>query len=360
MAGERYMDITVGGIAVKGLWAAHLSSVSVKDALDALDSATVVFDLPEGSGATLVPELDIYGKAWCVKLMEGSKTVKEYSGDVIAVSWTRSGGAPRQVSITCIDVLHRLKRGRANVKKYDRRWRDVPISDIVTAVAKDWKIGVSGIDSTKGTISDLEWKSDDSALLQHLAKECGCVVRCDFENGKPGLVFATAESYSNETVTLEFGVDILDISANHNIDKCVTEVTYTVNDPQKPAAPIKVTVTPSAAIKKQNKGKSGPEYLSDIGQFPVAFERKEGETAQQSSTEEAAKGKMIEASAGFVEGSLTCRFDPNLTSGKAVTVKGAGWPFDGTFVVKEVTHTFDASGYRSQVTFSSNSINAPS
>ena len=357
MTAGRYMKIKLGGIDIVDLWAAHLSSVSVTDSLDQLDAAQVVFDLPEGSGASLVKKLDIYGKTWSIQLIDDGSPVKEYSGDIIGISWTRSGGAPRQATVSCIDQLHRLKRGRKAAKVGDRRWRSKAISDIATAVAKDWDLGVSGIDSTSGMIGYLEWKGDDAALLNHLAETCGCVVRCDFESGKPGLVFAKSSSYASKSVTLNFGVEILDISANHNLDRIVTEVKGWAKDPSKPTELIQVK---NKALEKTNSGKTGPDYMKVMGSFPHAIERGSGEAPAQTAMEETTTGIMIETASSFVGGSLTCRFDPNITSGKTVTVQGAGWPFDGEFVVKEVTHTFDSSGYRSQVTFNANSINAPS
>lgn len=363
MSEELYMEITLGEIKVKAgdrkRWAAHLASVSVTDALDALDAAQVVFELPEGSGSLLVPELEVYGKKWIIKLMSGSTVVKEYAGDVLGVSWSRTGGAPRQATVTCVDHLHRLKRGRTDIQTGDRRFPDKKVSEIVSAVAKHWGFDVGGIESTTSAIPYFEWKGDDLSLLKHLADQVGCVVRADEKDGTSGLVFAKASSYASEEVELRFGIEILEISANHNLDGCVTSVEGTVTNPKKPET-ITVKVGSDKITMTNKPGKTGADYMTHMGggAYPKAFEHKEGDSFTQSDADERAKGMLTEAAAGFVQGSLVCRFNPNLTSGKSVRVVGAGWPLDGVFLVKSVTHSFDASGYRSQVQFSASSISA--
>lgn len=360
MDDKNYMKIKLGTVTVEGNWAAHLSSVSVKESLEALDSAQVTFDLPEGSGAELVPKVDLYGQKWEIEIMQDGASVKTYAGDIVSVQWTRSGGAPRQVTVTGVGFLHRLKRGRANAAANDRRWRGKKASEILQKVAQDWTLGTSGVQATDSAIDDFEWKTDDAALVKELAQTSGYIVRCDVDGGNPVLVFASRENYTSGEVELEFGVDILDMNATHSIDRCVSEVAITAKDPSKPDQNVEAKSTPSDLVINNDKAHSGPELLGKIGNFPHRVENKDGNRPTQSSITEQAKGVMVETAESFCEGSLTCRFNPAITGGKKVKVKGAGWPFDGIFIVKEVTHTFDASGYRTQVTFSSNSIAAPS
>jgi hypothetical protein len=358
MDDKRYMKITLNEVALDKTWAAHLASVQVTDSTEQLDSVSFTFELPEGTGASLISKLDILGKTWKVELMDGSTVKKEYSGDILSIGWSRTGGAPRQVTINGVDQLHRLKRGRTAPKKGDRRFPGKKASEIITAVAGDWKLDSGDIQATDSALPYFEWKGDDAALLKYLAEISGYVVRLDSTNGKGALQFAKHENYANGDVTLVFGVDILDISADHNINGCVTSVTYATTDPQKGEAPTTGSKDHSV-LKSDNTGKSGPEYLALIGSFPQPIEQATGDRPTPSAIEEQAVGMMRSTADSFCTGTLKCRFNPNLTSGKNVTVKDAGWPFDGTFQIKDVKHSFDASGYSSTVTFVASKINAP-
>jgi len=365
MDSKNYMAIKVGSLDVKGELAGYLSSVTLKDSVEALDSATIVFQIPEGISYKPA-ELDLYGKTWSIDVFEGGIPVKSYGGDIIGISWQRSGSAPRTMTLTCIDHLHRLRKARASSKAGDRRFKDKATgADIVKLVANDWKLTPGDIQSPPGGYSPpLEWKSDDLSLLKKLADDAGYVVRVDSKSGSHKLQFTKREAASQlPPVNLIFGVDVLDITGNHSLAEALSKVTLTSKNQVKATEPVKGVADP-AKVTPDNAATHVAAKLVDerLGGAPFEQEFKgdEGGKVEQSTVQAAAEAKIKEASAKFVDGSMTCVFKPSIVSGRKVKVKGAGWPLDGTFIVKEVTHTFDPGGYRTTITFSANSIAAPS
>ncbi len=357
-----YMLVYLDGKELSSLDAsapAHLSAVTVKDSLDKLDSVDVTFELPQGTGDALGTKLDLYAKTFKVELCRDGSPIKEFSGDLLTFAWTRSAGSPRSVQLTGVDHMHRLRRGRKAPKANDRRFAGKKHSEVIEQVAKDWSLKTGGIESTSSTGTYFEWKGEDSALLKHLAEENGYTVRIESEKGSPSLIFSRAGASSGEDVELEFGVDILEMQATHDLDKVLTSVTFTGQKALAGEKPIVKEVKADAAVKddKYNK-RTGPSLVeSEIGPFIFHQEDKGGATDQPTAAEAKAKGKLKGAANEFVKGSLTCRFTPEISCGKKVVITGAGWPFDGTFTVGDVTHTLDASGYRTQVAFKGNSIN---
>jgi phage protein D len=353
------MSVTLGGKDVMAdNLGSCLSSIVVKESLEALDGLTVVFAIPEGISS--LADFDFYGKPWVVKVKMNGVETRGYFGDVLNVQWTRSGGSSRQCTVTGIGYLHRLKRGRSKAKADDRRFKDKKFSEIVTAIAKDWDLSASGIEASDGKHKVTEPKADDATWIKELAAAAGYILRMDYTMGNKAFVFAKRESYANQKVTLEFGVDVLSINATHNLDPMVTAVTAETIDHLKNDKKVKGDSKASDLKLQNDASHSGPKLMARVGEFPLHLAEAEGKSATQSAAKEQAKGAMNDRAAQFVQGSLTCRFRPDLGCNKKVEIKGAGWPFDGTFLVKEVTHSFDATGYRTSVTFSANSIKAPS
>lgn len=352
-----YMKITVGGQELSGGdWASHLSSVTVTDSLESLDGFEVSIELPQGTASKLVPKLDVLGKEWEVLMFEDDSKVRQFKGDVLSVSWQRSGGAPRSVTITGTDQLHRLKRGRSAPKKADRRFSGKKASDIVKQVAQDWKLGTGEIDNTDAAIPTFEWQGDDASLLRHLADQNNFVVRLEANGGSHDLVFKRGETYTQEDVSLDFGTDIYDLQASHNIEGMVTKVEVTGRNDAEAADPVKGSADKNKLSLVNGGGFSGPELLGRMGEFPEVIAKKASECASPPEAKAIAEGKLKEIADKLVDGRLTCRFKPTIGCGKKVTITGAGWPLDGTYNVKDVTHSFDASGYRTEVSFGANSF----
>lgn len=358
---QAFMEISVNGSPLTKAEMAHITSVTVKDAVDKLDSGSVTFELPQGTGESLATKLKVYGKALTIVMKRQPGTVvRTFSFDVMSITWTRSAGAPRTCTLTGIDRLHRTKRGRPDAKADDRRWTGKKVTEIVTDVAKYWSFGTSQIGNSNAMIEqELKWDKDDAALLMYLAEKYNHTLRVDAKSATSfDVVFQEHADYANmPAVELEFGVHILDVNATHTLDGCLNEVTFTGKKALDGAEPVTHTCK-SGDVTPLHNAKMGADFLKEAGfkPFVEAIEDESGQDENQSNVQEIAKARMTAAAESFVSGQLTCRFTPELTCGRKIKIKGAGWPLDGVVVVQEVTHSLEPSGYRSQVTFKANSI----
>lgn len=363
MDDKSYMTIKLGTGTVADKLAANLVSVSLKDSLEAMDSATITYELPEGTVLDVkAPDLDLYGKTWEITLFDKGAKGKSYGGDIVGISWTRSGGAPRQVTFTCLSQMHRLKKGKKPLgEKGARIWRSKGASDVVKDVAGAWQLGSADIQTTAALPKDFEWKSDDAALLKKLAQDVGYVVRLNFESGKHNVVFVSPDNVDDTVVDLAFGVDILDISGNHNLNGCITEVSVYTKDQVKAGDAVPKKFAADALKATNDAAYIGGVLAKRMSLMAQEAEVKDGSDNRTdgSGAEELAKGMVTDGSMSFVDGSMTCRFTPKIVCGCTLNVTGAGWPLDGKFIAKEVTHSFDASGYRTTVSFQANSIKMP-
>ncbi len=365
MDDKNYMEITLGGTKVSGALAAHIASVSLKDSIEALDSAQITFQLPEAIWYSYSQnDFDWYGKEWKIVTYSGKKKIKEYGGDVVAMNWQRSGGAPCQVTLTCIDHLHRLKRPRKSSEPNDRRFKSkTEASAIVKLVAKDWGLSAGEVQATELQCDPFEWKGDDATLLKKMADDTGSVIRLDFSGKKLNFTKSWDAAAGTTTVDLEFGVQILDISGAHDLTGALSKVTLTAENKVKATAKVtgEADEKKVGAVANNEKTYTGAALVARMGGAIVDEEYKsdKGLAVDKSALDALAKGKIIDASAKFVNGQMTCLFNPSIVAGCKLNVTGAGWPLDGLFIATEVTHSFDPSGYRTQVNFTANSVAKP-
>lgn len=356
---DPYMRVTLGGTVVEGALLAHMTSVSVKEAAGELDSAEIQFELTQSTAKDLAKKLSLHGQEFAVEMMIAGKPLRTVAGDIVQMTWSRSGSSPRSVTITGIDHLARLKKPRANSEKQDRQFRDEKASAIVEKVAKDWSLG-SEIDSTDADIKFLDWKKDDSALLKHLACEFGYDVRLDVSKAgtTPKLLFKKCDPKNTAgSVSFEFGVDCYDISATHNLDEIRTKVTMAGVDYAAGDDAVEGVADGSSLVKGDITGVSlVKQYFGDVHEVK---EKTDGTSSSQPLAKEEAEGILRSKANTFVSGNATCEFTPLARSGAEVTFKGTGWPLDGKFKIKEVTHSFDASGYTTSFSFEGAAISSP-
>jgi phage protein D len=352
------MVVTLNGTPVSKKMMRHIQSINFKDALDKLDSADVTIAVSEGIEGDILKSLELYGKEMVVELQRAGATVRTFAGDIMNITWQRSGGTDKVCTITAVDRLHRLKRGRPDAKENDRKWTGKKLDAIVKDVAGYWGLSTGKVASADAEVSELEWKKDDAQLLMHLAEDYNYTLRVDSPSaGSYELVFQKQPGYRSGGVTLKYGVHIIAISATHSLDGLLKEVTATGKKAHADEEPIVYTAKKGDVSPLNSK--TGIDYLGDFKAYSESIEDESGFRDNQSTVSNKAKARLNEAADTFVSGQLTCRFLPEISCGSEITIEGAGWPLDGTFVVKEATHSLDGSGYRTKVTFIGNSIASP-
>lgn len=79
----------------------------------------------------------------------------------------------------------------------------------------------------------------------------------------------------------------------------------------------------------------------------------------QSQAKAKAQSELDVAALDFVEGVVIARGSHATTVGNELSIKGAGYPFDGKFIITKVVHEFAFDGLRTEITFKSNSLPKP-
>lgn len=354
---DSYMKVKIGGAAMSPGMARHITSISFKESLDKLDEGSVSVSIPEDS--KFIKEFDLYGEALVIELVRKGSVIRSFSGDIMQIAWARGGGADRTVTLTAVDRLHRLKRGREDAKVDDRRWSGKKLDEIVKDVAKAWGMNTKGVTGSDKTPDNFEWDQDDATLLVHLATEYHYTVRLDTTAStdvKGDLVFEKDPGYKKDAIQLKYGLQISSINATHSLDGLLKQVTATGQKTEDDAEPVKHVAKKDVVDGAKLNPVTGVSYIASLPGFTEKISDESGHKNNMSTVKGRAEGKILEAADSFVSGNFDCRFLPELACGQKVTVSGAGWPLDGTFVASSVNHSMDASGYRTQVEFSSNSI----
>jgi phage protein D len=357
---ENWIDIKLGDLKVDANWRGYLESVTVVDNTDGHSGITVQFSLPGVEGAKLAVDIGkkVYAKTYEVTLKEGTSDVRTFVGDIVSFSWDRSGTSPRRVTITGKDQLHRLRRTNPKVKPDGRMLVGKKASEIVKVVADDWGFA-SNIEATDGVEDKVYSSCTDLELLQDMAKRVGYVVCLGVKGKKPELLFKRREKWNDKPITLTYGVDIVSVNGSHDYSSCWPEVKMTATDQQSlDEFEGKSTVDD---VDKTNGSSdwTGAGLAKTAGWYGIIKHEKGSEASTQPLIKGRAKAEMVRAAEQFFRGSVSCEFNPNMQPGAVVEIKDAGWPFDGKFSVKKVTHKLSASGYTTEAELGATSIKKP-
>jgi phage protein D len=371
MAGASYMKIKIDKkpLATGDILFNHLLSVSISESLDQLDDVQMKFIVPEGPKGdpkSILGKLAAYGKTFEVELYYNGALSHSVAGDIIEITWARSQSAPWSVTLHGHGNLHRMKAGASKLDT--KKWvtgKPMKVDDVVKDLATKW--GVSAVSTPALDATQVfQAANDDASLLLELAKKYNRVVRWD---SKDKLQFAVPSSLAagGSPAKLTWGIDIVDTSLRHLVEGMISKVEVKLKDGiankepvvGKAAAPADIPKTPS------NTGPTGPELLSSSGnskfaayELSVSGAEGGGSTSEPVTTAATAtaKSKLNAAADQLVSGSFTCRFRPDVQAGGHVEVEKGGWPLDGKYVVKDVSHSWDASGYRTQLNVMANRL----
>ncbi len=352
------MSVKIGGTALSDDAMHSMQSVVVRDSLEHIDSVEVAFILPGGSGEAVAKEVAKYGDEMLVELKLDGTAKRTVGGDIVAVSWSQHREGDRMVTVTALDPRHRLRKPRQTTKANDRRYVGKTASDIVKDIAQSWKLGVDA-QSTNATIKSFQHYGDDASIIKHLADENGYIMRIDVESGSPKLIFARREApVGGSTVELDFTLDLMDLSFEHDLSNIVTSVKVAGFNPITDEDPV-YTEAKKSVLSPLND-KTGIDYVSGTwGDFPEVISETDGARGMKSETKDKAEGILRARAMTFVNGRAVTYFRPDVRSGGKVKIKNGGWPFDGIYVVKEAHHIFEMGEYRSEFHLMADSIASP-
>lgn len=292
-------------------------------------------DFVERSGVRLGSEVS-------VKVSTGEATELLVSGEVTALEAEYDAEGSRTV-LRGLDKVHRLFRGRRT-----KAWVQQSASDIVTAVVGDAGLSLGKVDSTEGTYALASQASQsDWEFLQQLAHESdrllyghdGQVHFVRFPLASEGPEAGTLKSPPVGT-KLVLGLNLLRLRAAVGAGDQVSSVSVRSWDVESKQAIVGSATTSRTALADL---KTTPHDVAAIFGSPTYVAT---DVPYATSGEAGAAAERLADALGarFVELEGEAIGNPALRAGTAVSLAGAGAPFDGKYLVTAARHVFDPSG----------------
>jgi phage protein D len=248
-----------------------------------------------------------------------------------------------------LDKSHRLTRGRRVVG-----FQEMTVSDVATKVARTAGLKVGQVDSTSTVHQQLsQGNLSDWDFLRRLATDIGAEVAVRdgaLEFRRPntaGQAPARTEAVQDPLV-LELGRNLLRLRAIVTSAEQVPEVEVRGWDVTAKRA---VVGTAKALTRSAEVGTTPKDLAAGFG-APVLVAA-DTPYLTQGEVDDAASALAEQVAGGFAELEGVMRGNPAVRAGTAVTLAGAGTPFDGKYVVTATRHVFEPeSGYTTWLTVS--------
>ena len=249
-----------------------------------------------------------------------------------------------------LDKSHRLLRGRRVAS-----FRAMTAADVVQRVAKNAGIELGQVDPTSTVFEQVsQGNATDWEFLRTLAADVGVELSVDsgrLEFRKPtraGDAPAGQEGAAQSALVLEVGRNVLRLRAVVTSAEQVPSVEVRGwDDTQKRA----VIGTADAVTTVAEVGAKPADLAKRFG-APVLVAA-HTPYATQTEVDAAAKALAEQVAGGFAELEAVIRGNPKVRAGTAVSLAGAGKPFDGKYTVTATRHVFEPdTGYTTWVTVS--------
>ncbi|MCA9568328.1 MAG: phage late control D family protein [Myxococcales bacterium] len=313
----------------------------VVEAYDQLDTLVATFAVHHHSDPALGEKL-VVGLPYEVALKSDGTAVTTLKGDIIEVRHVRRAGRHR-VTVVGLDSLHRLSDKHAPAQIWD-----VTHDQIVSEIASRNGLtgSAEGVDGTAGEL--LQNEGSDALFLKKLAAENNYFVRVEDTE----LVFGRKQG--SGSVTIDYADEpAMDIEQVTCLDGIVTKVTVHGSDYVQDEAFTGEST--SSDLQVISGGDTGVAKVNDlVGARELILNQSGYGDASRATAR--AKAEMLARAERFLRGSVWVRGNPDAHSGKTVTITGAGWPLDGTFLIRQTAHVHDAHGYRTRIDFVSDSL----
>jgi phage protein D/phage baseplate assembly protein gpV len=248
-----------------------------------------------------------------------------------------------------LDRSHRLTRGR-RVASY----RQMTVSDVVRKVARAAGLDVGKIDPTTAVHQQIsQGNITDWAFLKELAADVGAGIaivdgKLEFRRPKSAGTAPNTTSATDDAMVLELGRNVLRMRAVVTSAEQVPNVQVRGWD----AGAKRAVVGRAAAKTISAEIGAKPEELAGGFQAQPLVATGSPYTAQ-GEVDDAAKALAEQVAGGFAELEVVMRGNPKVRAGTAVTLAGAGEPFEGKYTVSASRHVFDPdTGYTTWVTVS--------
>jgi phage protein D len=246
-----------------------------------------------------------------------------------------------------LDKSHRLTRGR-RVASYQQ----MTVSDVVRKVATRAGLTVGHIDPTTTQYKQIsQGNLTDWAFLTKLATDAGAGIaivdgKLEFRTPKSAdTAPSTTTSATDDAMVLELGKNVLRMRAVVTSAEQVPTVQVRGWDPSAKRA---VSGTAPAKTVSADIGVKPIELAAMFDAPPLVAT--DSPYTVQSEVDDSAKALAEQVAGGFAELEVVVRGNPNVRAGTAVTLAGAGAPFEGKYTVTASRHIFDPeTGYTTRV-----------
>lgn len=313
----------------------------ITEAFDALDTLVATFAVHHHSDGGLVDRIAV-GMPYEVTLEAAGSPVTTLKGDIVEVRHVRRDGRHR-ITAVGLDSLHRLRAAHAQAQVWD-----VAHDQIVAAIARrnGLTATVEGVEGTAGHL--LQNDAGDALFVKRLCRENNYFARVEDRK----LVFGRKQG--SGSVTVDYDTEpSMDLEQTTRLDGIVTKVTVHGSDYLQDEA--FTGQASSSDLKNISGGDSGIARVSALlgDRELILNQAGYGDTSRATAR---AKSELQRRAERFLRGSVWVRGNPDATAGKTVAITGAGWPLDGTFLIRQTAHVRDARGYRTRIDFLSDSL----
>ncbi|MGH3889097.1 MAG: VgrG-related protein [Pseudonocardiaceae bacterium] len=331
------------------------ADVAVLLAQATVDDSRILPDLFElrfrDSGNSVLDKADIKISSpitLSVASNENSTPVPLLAGEVTALEKQFDGTGTFTV-VRGLDKSHRLTRGR-RVASYQQ----MTVSDVVRKVARTAGLDVGQIDPTTAVHPQIsQGNLTDWAFLKQLAADVGAGIaivdgKLEFRRPKSASAAPNTTSATDNAMVLELGRNVLRMRAVVTSAEQVPAVQVRGWD-----ATTKRAIIGRAAAKTVSAeiGAKPDKLAATFGAQPLVAT--DSPYIAQSEVNDAATALAEQVAGGFAELEVVMRGNPKVRAGTAVTLAGAGAPFEGKYTVSASRHVFDPdTGYTTWVTVS--------
>ena len=343
--GVPYFKLKIDGAEISADEAKSILTFEIREALNQLDAFTARFVISDQSIGLLKKAMP--GVSFEAEIGYESGSACKLKGDIVEAQHRRGAGAPWTLTLHGLDQFHRAR------DKFHTKIVEGTVSDAVKAMGTE-----AGLSATAEAVQAtgthvLHLNNNIASTLQAYAKDLDYFVRVE-EGTK--LKFSRLSSASKGAVTVTWGEELEDVSLRASLEGIVTEVTAIGYDYKKVV--WNKGVGASSKLKKISGGKTGVALLeAKFGATKILLDNQA--ISQTSGLKERAEAELLRRAERFVSGKAVCVGVPDAMAGAKLTIKNAGWPLAGDFLIKETAHTYEpGSGYKTTIHFYSDSLPA--
>jgi phage protein D/phage baseplate assembly protein gpV len=282
-----------------------------------------------GPGAAAEIDLCPLGSALTVRVYGDSGDL--FDGEVTCVELRYEPDGAAYLRVRAYDRLHRLRK-----RQQLRVFNDVTAVDLARALTSDLGLDVEADDAGPSFERIVQDRQHDFALLTAITARTGRYPALDGDT----LRLLTLEGYG-DPVDLELGSSLLEARIEANLDRAGSRVTALGWHPQR--AELLEGEATTARSGRRITFEPDPSSVGADGASTVVDQssRSVDELVGVAQADlDARVGRAVTIS-GVADGNARLRV------GARIAVRGVAGPIAGTYVLTEVVHTVDATGYQS-------------